>query len=134
MKKIMIAILILGLLLCGCSRIDETVPGQPRVVTAISALYDSGAVQLRRQYTDAQKMQAVLTFLRCLDPYGTAAEDPESVGGNAAQITLVYSDESTKTYELRGDQYFRVNGGSWQNIRSEQAQELPLLLGLMESD
>lgn len=134
MKKMMILLLLLLPLLYGCSNIDQQMPGRPKVVTKVTADYVSGSITLRREYTDSEKMQAVLTYLRCLRPFGTVESDPETAEGSQVRITLLFSDDTTKTYDQRADQYLRVDQGSWQNIPPEQGRELALLLGLMESD
>ena len=132
MKKIIVLVLLCGVLLGGCYPIDAEIPGHPRVVTGITAAYESGAVTLRRSYTDSEKMQAVLTWLRCLKPYGSAEAVTEA--DSSATVTLHYSDSTEKVYELLAGQYLRVNGGAWQNLNPDQGQELPLLLGMLESD
>lgn len=134
MKKTVTLMLITLFLLSGCSRIDQQTPGKPKVVTKITADYFSGSVTLQRAYTDAEKMQAVLTYLRCLRPFGAAETDPETADGSRVHITLYYSDNTTKIYQQRADQYLRVDNGVWQNILPERGRELALLLGLMESD
>ena len=134
MRKTAIAVLLLAILLCGCSNVDEQVLGQPRLVTGIAATYQSGAIRLQRQYSDGDKMRSILDHLRLVKALGPAETDPETVEGSRIQVTLSLSDGSEKVYEQRADQYLRVDGGVWQEIPPEQGQELALLLGLMESD
>lgn len=127
-------LLLTSLLLLGCSNIDREEPGRPRVVTRIQASYDSSTMSLRRDYTDAEKMQAVLTYLRCLGPYGSAAPDTETAADPRVHIRLHYSDNTVKDYVQLSDQYLQIDGGAWQQIPVDRAQEFPVLLGLMESD
>ncbi len=134
MKKVMAAVLIVSIMLCGCSRQKENTVGQPKLVTRITAVFDSGTIRLERSYTDSDKMRSVLTYLRCLKTYGTVEPGSGMEEGDQATITLHYSDGTTKVYDQRDSQYLRVSGGDWKAIKPEQAQELPLLLGLMESD
>ena len=131
MKKVTAVIMLLTMLLTGCR---QTAQARPRLVTGITADYSSGTIRLHRQYTNEEKMRSVLTYLRCLDPYGVAYEAAEQAGGSRVQIVLTYSDGSTKTYEQRADQYLRIGDSVWRNISAEKGRELPLLLGLMESD
>ena len=133
MKKIMV-MLLLTLILCGCSNINEETPGQPKLVTGISAVYQKGAMQLVRQYSNDEKVRSVLNYLRLLKTYGPPETDPEAEGGNRIRLTLTFSDGTEKVYEQWADQYLRSNGGPWQLISTEQGQELYLLLGMMESD
>ena len=134
MKKTVLIVILAAAVLMGCSLTRGPVQTQPRTVTQITADYRSGVIELHRQYTDADKMRAVLNYLRCLTPSGIPDEDPTSVAGSVVQIVLTYSDGSTKTYRQRADQYLQIEDGAWQSIPSEKGREFPLLLGLMESD
>jgi len=127
-------LLLTALLLAGCTRVDQTQPGRPRVVTRIQASYNSGTVKLQRTYTDAEKMQAVLTYLRCLDVSGPAESPPADDEMPLGHVRLYYSDNTYKDYFQRSDRYLQINGGPWQNIPLDRGREFPILLGLMESD
>jgi len=134
LKKVFAVLVMVSMLLNGCARQGENSGSQPKLVTRITAVFDSGTIRLERSYTDSDKMRSVLTYLRCLKTYGTAQPQPGTAGDEHATITLHYSDGTTKIYDQQGSQYLRVSGGDWKAIKPEQAQELPLLLGLMESD
>ena len=134
MRKRIIILLIAAILLCGCSRIDQETPGRPRLVEKITATYRSTAVELVRSYTDQEKMEAVLIYLRRLAPYGSATEETDPLEPSDGRITLHYSDGTDRVYELYAGRYLRIDNGQWQNIKTERGQELPLLLGMMESD
>lgn len=110
----------------------ETVP-RPRVVTAVEADYDGRLLHLRRSYTDEEKMRQVLTCLRAIKPLGTVAPEAE-LPEEGGTVTLLRSDGTAATWELRGGAYLRRDGGSWQTVDPEQAQQLPLLLAMLESD
>ena len=133
MKKIGIILLAL-LLMTGCTRIDEQIAGRPRVVTGIDASYDSGAIRLNRQYSDSEKLRAVLMYFRCLEVYGTVAPEVSIPQISSIRVTLTYSDGTAKTYDQRDGQYLRQDDGPWHYINQEQAQDLPILLGFLESD
>ena len=132
MRRIFALVVLLATALAGCGQTTQ-VGVRPRLVTKVTADYKSGAIELHRQYTDEEKMRAVLNYLRCLEPYGDVSEE-DITAGSEVKIVLTYSDGTTKTYDQRADQFLRTGNGAWQNIRSEQGSELPLLLGLMESD
>ena len=133
-KKWIIALLTLALFCCGCSRIDQETPGRPRLVEKITASYHGTAMELARSYTDQEKMEAVLLYLRHLAPYGPATEETDPLEDSGGHIVLHYSDGTTRVYELYASRYLRIDDGPWQNIKTERGQELPLLLGMMESD
>lgn len=133
MKKMLILVL-LAMLLAGCTRPNDDSIRPPRLVTGIEVSYNSGSIRLQRQYTDEKKMRSLLDYLRCLDVYGTAAADIPIPDVPICRITLSFSDGTCKVYEQRDHRFLRRDDGPWHYIEPEQAQELPLLLGLMESD
>ena len=134
MKRSFAMIILLSLLLTGCSDINDETPGQPNLVTGISAVYRKGAMELTRNYSNQEKVRSVLNYLRHLRTYGTPETDPDAAEGSRIQITLTFSDGSQKIYDQWADQYLRSDGGPWQLISTEQGQDLYLLLGMMESD
>ncbi len=125
---------ILCLLLTGCTRIDQSAAGSPKVVTGISVSFQGERLHLERQYSDSEKMRDLLNYLRCLEIYGPVEPETEIPQPNRGTITIRFSDGSTKHYEQQGDQYLRQDNGSWHYVNPEQARELPLLLTLLESD
>ncbi len=131
MKRIIWTILLCAVL-SGCVGREISTQNQPRVVTHITAEYNSGTIRLQRNYTNSDKMRSVLNYFRMLSPYGTAQQLP--LEGNRVQITVHFSDGSSKLYEQFADTYLRQDGGTWQYIDPQAGQQLPLLLGLMESD
>ena len=134
MRRSFAVIVLLSLLLTGCSNINEETPGQPNLVTGITAVCRKGAMELTRNYSNQEKVRSVLNYLRLLKTYGPPETDPNTAEGQRIQITVTFSDGSQKIYDQWDDQYLRSDGGPWQVISSEQGQELYLLLGMMESD
>ena len=134
MKKSAVMLMLLALLLSGCCSVNEETPGSPRLVTGVSASYQSGTIQLRREYTDGEKMRGILDYFRLVKTLGPPETDPETVEGNRICVTVHYSDGTQRTYDQWADQFLRWDGGPWQRIQPEKAQELALLLGLTESD
>jgi len=134
-KRICLLLAVLSLLLAGCGR-RKPQSGQPqqRIVTGISVTFQNGPLQSRRQYTSSVKMRAVLNYLRWIDPYGTPAEDPETVEGSEFRIVVQFSDATEKIYLQKADRFMQIDGAPWQNIRPENAMTLGKILGSMESD
>ncbi len=131
MKRIFAAVLLV-LMLSGCGSIDAQISGTPRLVTRIRASFDSGSLRLHRIYEDDEKMRWVLYYLRELDRKEACDAPPPAA--EWAEIEVSFSDGSREVYQQWGQEYFRKDEEPWQRIDPEQARELPLLLGLMESD
>ena len=134
MKKTIVICLLLGLLCTGCgNRMPVTTLPTHRVVTGIDITFQNGPLYARRIYTSAEKMSAILHYLRFIDPYGTPQEIPEQVKGSEFHILLTYSDGSEKLYRQRADRYL-MKDGNWKCIDPKKAQELSRILSQMESD
>ena len=135
MRKLFILILLTALLCAGCGRREPiaTVPTH-RVVTGIDITFQNGPLYARRIYTNAQKMSAILHYLRFIDPYGTPQEIPEEVSGSDFYIVLTFNDDTTKWYRQHADRYLQESGGSWKCIDPKKALELSRILCQMKSD
>lgn len=120
-------------LLMGCTREPE-VPTAYRVVSQIHIRYQNNSIYQFWHFNSDEKMEAVLTYLRILDPYGTPEVDPETVTGCDFLITLVYSDGSNKIYQQRSDRFLRIGDGPWRRIDPDTALQLSQLLGVLTSD
>ena len=123
MKKMAI-ILLLPLLLCGCSRRRMPTGPMCRVVTQIqvSATID-GQTQVTT-YTDYPKMEAVLSYLRLLEKGNRRDIDPDSFRADIYEITVFYSDGQHTTYRQLHDQLLQTDGGPWQIIKKAKLQLL----------
>ena len=126
----------MALLLWGCSAhpSGESSDPQCRIVTKVTVTYEDSSTTAHMLYTNAQKMQSILNYLRLIDPYGTPQENPDYVEGSTFRIVLSYSDGCEKSYLQKADQFMKVDGGQWKRIDPERAAELGPLLGRMESD
>lgn len=120
-------------LLTGCTR-QLPAPTAYRVVSQIHIQYENQQLHRRWHLHSDEKMGAVLTCLRLLDPYGTPPEDPETAQGSDLSIDIVYSDGSRKRYRQRSERYLQVDDGPWKCIDRDAALQLCALLGVLTSD
>lgn len=128
-----LAVCLLILPLAGCTPpLPE--PTAYRVVSQIHVQYQNGSLHQRWHLHSDEKMEAVLTYLRLLDPYGTPKEDPETAPGSDIYIALVYSDGTQKLYHQRAERYLQVGHGPWKCIDTDAALQLRALLGMLTSD
>lgn len=127
-----IFILSIFLLLSGCGR-KEDVSSFP-LVTEITVHYENGPVNGQLSYTEDEKMQLILTYLRLLKPYGQPPENPEAADGTLFQIVLHHSDGGSTTYQQKADRYLKSGEKPWLCIPPQKAMELSTLLGYLEED
>ncbi|MBR4863784.1 MAG: hypothetical protein IKU07_04345 [Oscillospiraceae bacterium] len=119
-------------LLSGCAS-KNTAP-IVRVVTGVEITCQHKDVQIRRAYTDMQKMEYVLLYLRLLEPIGRPKTDPGAVSGDVYEITLQLSDGSKKVYKQKDHRYLAAGKAPWQEIAPEQAEGLYRLMRKIPDD
>ncbi len=119
-------------LLGGCEKTE--VKPICRVVTGVEISCQHEDVQIRRHYTDTEKMEYVLIYLRLLNPMGRPGINPETVDADVYRITLQLSDGSQKVYLQKDHRYLALQEGPWQTIAPEQAEGLYRLMRKIPSD
>jgi hypothetical protein len=105
-----------------------------RVVTGVEITCQHKDVQIRRAYTDMEKMEYVLLYLRLLKPMGRPQLDPDAADGDIYEITLRLSDGSQKHYRQKDHRYLAVGSAPWQEISPEQAEGLYRLMRKIPND
>lgn len=122
-----------SLLLTACTA-DLPAPTAYRVVCEIHVVYHNSGLYRSWHFYTSEKLDAILTCLRLLDPYGTPQEDPTLLSGSDLFITLAYSDGDTKVYHQRDDRFLQIGDGPWKRIDSDAALRLDALLATLVSD
>ena len=132
------AIIFLLVVLCGalsgCSRADSPQPPVCRVVTQIDVAAAHNGTVHYHTFTDSEKMETILNYLRLVQPAGNAEIQPDTFRADAFQITLSYSDSGQTTYYQIYNDYLRKDNGFWKTVDQDQAAALPPLLISMPSD
>lgn len=126
-----IILLLLFFCLCGCSKQQRPACN---VVTQIDITCTYGNQQLQRCYTDSEKMQAVLLYMRLLRNDKTADTAAQPLAATDFQITVSMSDGTKRFYHQKDYRFFQKNDGGWQRIPPEQAMELYRLIHFYDSD
>lgn len=123
---------LLTVLLTGCA----VQPQEPsvRVVTRVDVTCNRDGQLLQRQYTETEKMQPLLNYLRLLEPRGLATVDPELVRGNAYEITLHFSQGAPTVYYQHSERFLSKNRHPWQKVDSHLSGELYPILRDLPSD
>lgn len=134
MKRWLLIILTVFLLCTGCAESNRRKESRPcRVVTEILVTLPEQGTTLRR-YTEQDKMNHVLRYLRLLR-LSTRMDAPDSdAQGRAYQITLYFSDGAHAQYLQKGDSHISIGQGPWKRIDPDMGSELPLLLAAIPSD
>lgn len=134
MKKkisLLIALCLVIATMWGCQRTKRPLC---RVVTQVDITCDHDGLPIRRHYTETEKMEAVLLYLRLLRPSGPPITDPDTIDADIYEITVSLSDGQQRIYRQKDHRYFRDALNGWQNISPERASGLYSLMRHYESD
>ncbi len=120
-------------LLGGCA-VRNIKPGALRVVTQVSVTAAHNNEIMRKVFTDSEKMEAVLNYLRLLDPYLPSKYEADTFRSDAYEIIVHYSDGDQTTYHQIYHDYLKKDTGAWLRIDPAQASKLLPLLESMSTD
>ncbi len=115
-RKILPVVLLLGSFLCGCEKGNVYLP---KTVTQVDIAGTHHNRTIQRHYTQPQKMETVLNYLRLLDYKGTTTLDPLWLPGDDWSITLGFSTGESKQYRIRADRFLCRPSGVWEKVESE---------------
>ena len=105
-----------------------------KVVTQVDISCQQEDVNISRHYTDSQKMEYVLLYLRLLKRKGKPDADPDTMDKDIYEITVHFSDGSSRLYRQKAHRYFSEGSGAWQMIDPVQAAGLYKLMEHLPSD
>lgn len=132
MQKIKKLLLVISLLfLTGCAPLS---PPANRFVTGVQVQLHRSGQQLQRTYTDPQKIETVLYYLRALDAQRPAPFDPERLDGARCRIDLQYSDGTTKHIFQVADRFLSEGFHPWKWVDPKKTAFFYPLLKSMPSD
>ena len=135
MKKWKILLLSFILLFAGCSRQeDANQRPAPRIVTQIEISRSADGGESVYNYTDSEKIRAILLYLRLLTPQGKPDIDPERAQGPHYEITLYYGHNASKIYRQRGNKYLSIDAKPWDMVEPDQGKYIEAILENIPSD
>ena len=105
-----------------------------RYVTQVDVHCQIDGQSAHIRYTDPEKMEAMLLYLRLLRAGKPPEEDPDAIDGDTFQITVSLSNGIQRKYIQKDHYYFRKGNNGWQSIQPQQAAGLQRLLFFFESD
>jgi hypothetical protein len=121
-----------AIILSGCVKKDA--PSLCRVVTQVDISCQQENLLLQRHYTDLEKMEYVLLYLRLLKTQGKPDEAPQTQIGDIYHITVSLSDGSKRSYLQMAHRYFSRDSRPWELIDPKQAAGLYYLMQKLPSD
>ena len=131
-KKWKIGISIFCLLMSGCAKVKG--PKENRFVSQVQVQLTRDGQTKKWTFSQPQKMEVVLYYLRSLDKKTPALSDPTRFKGDLYRIDLSYTDGTKRRIYQRADQFLSESFGSWQKIEQNKAELLYPLLKTMTSD
>ena len=123
--------LVLCLLFTGCN-MPQTPKG--KLVTGMFVQLRQDREMISRRYTDPQKIETVLSYLRSLRGQEHSYSAPERYAGPRYRIELYYSDGSTGYVFQHADRFLSRDFQPWQEVNSKYAAFLLPLIKSMPND
>lgn len=118
-------------LMNGCGR---KTPILPRVVVRIDVAFDSRHCSLRRAYTEDEKIEQILSYIRTIGVQKTPQIDPTVQKTSLYHITLHFSDGQKKFYCQKGSVYWREGHSPWKEVSKNSTQGFLQTISAMPSD
>lgn len=134
MKHFFAKLLLICLPLTLFSGCKKQTPDLPNIASRIEISCQHKDVLVQRNYTDQDKMQAVLIYLRLLKPQGIAQADPLSLQKDVFEINIHLFDGQIHNYKQTGHRFFKKGHQVWKNISQDEAVRLYQILLKYESD
>lgn len=122
------------LIMSGCGKNDAQTSPLCRVVTQVDIACRREDLLIQRFYTDPEKMESVLLYLRLLKPLGKPETDPEPLYKDVYKITVHLSDGKKRIYRQKAHRYFSKDSRTWEKIDPEYASGLYSLMRRFPSD
>lgn len=133
LTKIRVLLCVFLFLLSGCRRDGPPKPAC-RVVTGVDISFRYEDMRLQRHYTNSEKVESVLLYLRLLKPLGKASHAQELPEEDLYEITVHLSDGSDRIYRQKAHRYFSRPERPWEQIDPGQASQLYQLMRHYPSD
>ncbi len=124
---------ILAVFLCFfLCRGEVNAQAEERLVTKVQVRYVQSGAPLIRQYTQQDKMVAILNFLRLCKFDGMPTDNPENHTGSSCRILLTLAGGGSRTYYLHAERYLSKDAHPWEKVKPPDS--LLKLLLMLPSD
>lgn len=129
-----ILFLLPGMVLSGCRKTTGGYVPPSRIATAVDIYCQKPSGTLSRHYTDPGKVEAILHYVRLLDPQGPVKVTPEAMQGDLFEIVVHLQDGGTRVHLQRADSFAALHRRYWGTIHRSLGMRLPHLMALLPSD
>ena len=134
MKRLCLIFLMLSLfMITGCGS-KNTSNHSSALVTKIDIVYSQPDTTDTRSYTNPEKMEVILLYLRLIRPTGTPQADPEQFQNDVYKITLHFADGHERIYRQRANRFLSAGEKAWYTVDPDHAQVLQSIFQDMPSD
>ena len=118
----------------GCSQNEQAEPIPDRIVTGIDIYCQKPTCTVTRHYTQPEKIEAVLTYLRLLRPIGPVTPTEEARQGDLYEIVVHLNNGSHRIHRQQADSFAITRRPFWGAIDKQLGNKLPFLMALLPSD
>ena len=135
MKKLIIILfsgIVFSLHGCGFQAPGYTAPS--RIVSAVDICCRRASGSISRHYEKPEKVEAVLHYIRMLDPNGPTPVTEEALKNDLYEITVHLQDGGTRTHLQRGDTFAALHRRYWGTIDRSVGLRLGHILTLLPDD
>lgn len=133
MKKLLIILFLWLFLLSGCSREKDYVPPS-RIVSFIDIYCQKSTGALYRHYTDPGKVEAVLHYVRLLNPNGPTPISQDAMEGDFFEIVVHTQNGGVRIHRQRADSFAALHRRYWGRIDPSLGMRLGHIMALLPSD
>ena len=133
-KLIFILFLLAGLMLCGCGVKPSSYTPPSRIVSYVDIYCQKPDGVLTRHYTAPGKVEAVLHYVRLLDPNGPTPVTQEAMQGDLCEIVIHLQDGGIRVHRQRSDTFAALHRRYWGRIDRSLGMRLNHIIKLLPSD
>ena len=133
-KLFLLLFLSAGLTLCGCSAKHSGYTPPSRIVSYVDIYCQKPDGALTRHYTNPGKVEAILHYVRLLDPNGPAEVTQEALQGDFYEIVIHLQDGGIRVHRQRSDTFAALHRRYWGRIDRSLGMRLNHMLKLLPSD
>ena len=132
MKKLFVFVLLFATILCGCRK--KNTSSAPNFVTQVDVSCQQNGKTFSIHYTDNEKIEAVLLYLRLLKANKRLKQLPPARDNSIYEIQVHLSNGERRLYKQVDHRYIWRKKTGWNTIPAEQASRLYALLRHYPSD